>query len=58
MAKVGNVGPLRPVWPQKPQDKFDPRKEDASRRKSPPSPEEDPNHKTPNGDDQHIDDYA
>ncbi len=58
MAKVGDVGPLRPVWPQKPQDKFDPGK-DPSRRKSPPSPEEgDADRSAPNGDGQHIDDYA
>lgn len=58
MAKVGDVGPLRPVWPRKPQDKFDTEK-DPSRRKPPPSPEEaDADRNEPNSDERHIDDYA
>ena len=58
MAKVGDVGPLRPVWPLKPQDKLDPRK-DPTRRKRAPSPEEgDADSKEPDGDEGHIDDYA
>ncbi len=58
MATVGNVGPLRPIWPQKPQDKLDP-KNDRPRGKRIPSAEEgDPDDNEQNGDEGHIDDYA
>lgn len=58
MAKVSDVGPLRPIWPQNPQEKLD-QKKDPSRRKRTPSPEEgDADHNEHTGDDGHIDDYA
>lgn len=58
MAKVGDIGPLRPIWPHNPQDKLDPHK-DPSRRKRPPASEEgDADRNDSNDDGGHIDDYA
>ena len=57
MAKIGDIGPLRPVWPQKPQDKLDPKK-DSSRKRAPASEEGDTGSNEHDGDDGHIDDYA
>lgn len=58
MAKVGDVGPLHPVWPKKPQDKLDPRKDPSRRKRTPSSEEGDADRNEPNGGEGHIDDYA
>ena len=57
MAKIGDIGPLRPVWPQKPQDKLDPKK-DPSRKRAPAPEEGGTGNSEHDGDDVHIDDYA
>lgn len=58
MDKVGNVGPLRPIWPQKPQDKLDPKKDRPRRKRIPSSEEGDADGNEQNDDEGHIDDYA
>lgn len=58
MAKISDIGPLRPVWPQKPQDKLDPKKDSARRKRAPASEEGDADRNEHDGDEGHIDDYA
>lgn len=56
MAKVGDVNPLHPVWPTRPVEKVDPRKNPTDRsgrdRKITDEKEKD------EGQSPHIDDYA
>lgn len=58
MAKVGDVSPLRPIWPQKPQDKLDPKKDPSRHKRTPSSEEGHADHGEHHGDEGHIDDYA
>ena len=58
MAKIGDISPLRPVWPKKPQDKLDPNKNMPRRKRTPSSGEDDSDSSEPDSDEGHIDDYA
>ncbi len=58
MAKIGNVGSVSPIWPQKPQDKLDPHQNSSRRKRTPSSEEDDADRKEQDHGEGHVDDYA